>query len=175
MCYYLFNPATVIYVAPSKKPTLVLLVRHGRTPTTGIELYGRKPGVHLSEEGKNQANRILISTTTKWHLVMWISVKRTSLRSKKLPAVSGQCCTARQPTKTIKHSWCRTSFTTSACQCTSWTEEPPSYQWTRTRKCQNFTTIQSKYATCQNSVNTSVCPTLSARGKNYPLGKTGRR
>ena len=69
MCYYLFNPATVIYVAPSKKPTLVLLVRHGRTPTTGIELYGRKPGVHLSAEGKNQATEVSeriskISSTT---------------------------------------------------------------------------------------------------------------
>ena len=69
MCYYLFYPATVIYVSPSKKPTLVLLVRHGRTPTTGIELYGRKPGVHLSEEGKNQATEVSerigkISSTT---------------------------------------------------------------------------------------------------------------
>ncbi len=39
----------------SKKPTLVLLVRHGRTPTTGQVLPGRAPGLHLGEEGLAQA------------------------------------------------------------------------------------------------------------------------
>lgn len=33
----------------------MLLVRHGQTPTTGVELYGRRPGVGLSEEGQRQA------------------------------------------------------------------------------------------------------------------------
>ena len=46
---------------PAKKsavqPTLVLLVRHGRTPTTGKVLPGRAPGLHLGEEGGAQANR----------------------------------------------------------------------------------------------------------------------
>lgn len=36
-------------------PTLVLLVRHGRTATTGTVLPGRAPGLHLSEEGRRQA------------------------------------------------------------------------------------------------------------------------
>lgn len=36
-------------------PTLVLLVRHGQTPTTGKHLPGRAPGLHLSEEGQRQA------------------------------------------------------------------------------------------------------------------------
>ena len=36
-------------------PTLVLLVRHGQTPTTGKHLPGRTPGLHLSEEGQRQA------------------------------------------------------------------------------------------------------------------------
>jgi probable phosphoglycerate mutase len=36
-------------------PTLVLLVRHGQTPTTGKQLPGRTPGLHLSEEGQRQA------------------------------------------------------------------------------------------------------------------------
>jgi probable phosphomutase (TIGR03848 family) len=31
------------------------MVRHGRTPTTGKELPGRSPGLHLSEEGRAQA------------------------------------------------------------------------------------------------------------------------
>ncbi len=42
----------------SKKPpaaTTILLVRHGQTPTTGQVLPGRAPGLHLAEEGKQQA------------------------------------------------------------------------------------------------------------------------
>lgn len=41
---------------PRPKPTLVLFVRHGVTPTTGSELPGRLPGLHLSDAGNNQAN-----------------------------------------------------------------------------------------------------------------------
>jgi probable phosphomutase (TIGR03848 family) len=42
---------------PGPKPTTVLLVRHGRTPTTGQILPGRAGGLHLSEEGHGQAER----------------------------------------------------------------------------------------------------------------------
>ena len=35
--------------------TLVLLVRHGRTPTTGSVLPGRAPGLSLADEGREQA------------------------------------------------------------------------------------------------------------------------
>src|SRR4029453_7216136 len=38
-----------------RKPTLVLLVRHGQTPTTGAKLPGRAPGLHLSDKGQAQA------------------------------------------------------------------------------------------------------------------------
>lgn len=38
------------------RPTVVLLVRHGLTPTTGVKLPGRAPGLHLSEEGRRQAD-----------------------------------------------------------------------------------------------------------------------
>ncbi len=34
---------------------MALLVRHGRTPTTGVVLPGRAPGLHLSDEGRAQA------------------------------------------------------------------------------------------------------------------------
>ena len=34
---------------------MVLLVRHGRTPTTGQVLPGRAPNLHLSDEGRAQA------------------------------------------------------------------------------------------------------------------------
>ncbi|QCU77662.1 phosphoglycerate mutase [Citricoccus sp. SGAir0253] len=40
------------------RPTLVLLVRHGQTPTTGQVLPGRAPGLHLSEHGRAQAERV---------------------------------------------------------------------------------------------------------------------
>ena len=41
----------------TRKPsgTLVLLVRHGATPTTGQVMPGRAPGLHLSEAGQGQA------------------------------------------------------------------------------------------------------------------------
>ncbi|WP_457950065.1 MSMEG_4193 family putative phosphomutase [Pseudarthrobacter sp. alpha12b] len=38
--------------------TLILLVRHGETPTTGTVLPGRAPGLHLSERGRTQANAV---------------------------------------------------------------------------------------------------------------------
>jgi probable phosphomutase (TIGR03848 family) len=44
-------------VAPVAKPTLVLYVRHGTTPTTGAVLPGRAPGLHLAESGREQAER----------------------------------------------------------------------------------------------------------------------
>jgi probable phosphoglycerate mutase len=39
----------------SIRPTTVLLVRHGQTPTTGRVLPGRAPGLHLSDAGRQQA------------------------------------------------------------------------------------------------------------------------
>jgi probable phosphomutase (TIGR03848 family) len=41
--------------AAAPKPTLLLLVRHGRTPTTGSVLPGRAAGLHLSDDGQAQA------------------------------------------------------------------------------------------------------------------------
>jgi probable phosphomutase (TIGR03848 family) len=37
------------------RPTLVLLVRHGQTPTTGATLPGRAKGLSLSDKGRAQA------------------------------------------------------------------------------------------------------------------------
>jgi probable phosphomutase (TIGR03848 family) len=42
-------------VRASRKPTTVLLVRHGQTATTGHVLPGRAPGLHLSDDGRRQA------------------------------------------------------------------------------------------------------------------------
>jgi probable phosphomutase (TIGR03848 family) len=40
------------------KPTTVLLVRHGKTPTTGAVLPGRAKGLRLSDEGRQQAEAV---------------------------------------------------------------------------------------------------------------------
>src|SRR4051794_24752554 len=42
--------------APSPS-TLVLLVRHGQTPTTGATLPGRAAGLHLADAGRTQAEQ----------------------------------------------------------------------------------------------------------------------
>jgi len=45
--------------APAPPPgTLVLLVRHGSTPSTGRVLPGRAPGLHLSDQGRAQAEAV---------------------------------------------------------------------------------------------------------------------
>ncbi len=43
--------------------TTVLLVRHGQTPTTGSVLPGRAPGLHLSDRGRAQAERVATRLT----------------------------------------------------------------------------------------------------------------
>ena len=45
---------------PSAPPdtTLVLLVRHGQTNSTGTLLPGRAPGLHLSDAGRTQAETV---------------------------------------------------------------------------------------------------------------------
>ncbi|WP_419919763.1 MSMEG_4193 family putative phosphomutase [Candidatus Poriferisocius sp.] len=40
-----------------RKPTMVLFVRHGQTPTTGAVLPGRAPGLNLSDRGREQAEQ----------------------------------------------------------------------------------------------------------------------
>ena len=42
---------------PATDATLVLFVRHGQTPTTGKILPGRAAGLHLSDAGRQQAER----------------------------------------------------------------------------------------------------------------------
>ncbi|MEO7443406.1 MAG: MSMEG_4193 family putative phosphomutase [Acidimicrobiales bacterium] len=42
----------------AKPPTLVLFIRHGRTPTTGKVLPGRAKGLHLAAEGLAQADAV---------------------------------------------------------------------------------------------------------------------
>jgi len=42
-------------VSKAPAPTLVFLVRHGQTPTTGKTLPGRAKGLHLADKGHEQA------------------------------------------------------------------------------------------------------------------------
>jgi probable phosphomutase (TIGR03848 family) len=44
--------------AKPPSPTLLLLVRHGTTPTTGQVLPGRAAGLHLSDRGREQAETV---------------------------------------------------------------------------------------------------------------------
>lgn len=48
-------PAKKPAKASGPRPTLVLLVRHGQTPTTGKILPGRAKGLHLADTGLEQA------------------------------------------------------------------------------------------------------------------------
>ncbi|HWD52286.1 MAG TPA: MSMEG_4193 family putative phosphomutase [Acidimicrobiales bacterium] len=43
---------------PPPRLTVVLLVRHGTTPTTGKILPGRAPDLHLSDHGRTQADQV---------------------------------------------------------------------------------------------------------------------
>ena len=43
---------------PADKPTILVLVRHGNTSTTGKILPGRSPGLNLSPEGVRQAEEV---------------------------------------------------------------------------------------------------------------------
>jgi probable phosphoglycerate mutase len=57
------GPASILrVVGPARPsalaPTLVLLVRHALTPTTGTVLPGRAPGLSLSEQGRKQAEAL---------------------------------------------------------------------------------------------------------------------
>ncbi|MGO4187514.1 MSMEG_4193 family putative phosphomutase [Pseudarthrobacter sp. TAF60_1] len=52
------TPPEQFAAATEPQSTLLLLVRHGETPTTGMVLPGRAPGLHLSDRGRDQAERV---------------------------------------------------------------------------------------------------------------------
>ena len=45
-------------MARPSQPTMILMVRHGRTPTTGKVRPGRAKGLHLSDDGVAEAKRV---------------------------------------------------------------------------------------------------------------------
>ncbi|CAB4723148.1 MAG: MSMEG_4193 family putative phosphomutase [Actinobacteria bacterium] len=60
-------------------PTLLILVRHGQTPTTGKVLPGRAPGLHLAEQGLEQARTAAerLSKLTKVDAIYASPLERT--------------------------------------------------------------------------------------------------
>jgi probable phosphomutase (TIGR03848 family) len=76
---------------PPPKPTTVLLVRHGKTPTTGQSLPGRAPGLHLADEGVRQAERAAerIAELTKVNALYCSPLERTRETAKPIGAALG--------------------------------------------------------------------------------------
>jgi probable phosphomutase (TIGR03848 family) len=74
------------------KPTTVLLVRHGQTPTTGSTLPGRAPGLHLADTGRAQAEGAAhrISALTKVDAVYASPLERTRETAAPIAKALGQ-------------------------------------------------------------------------------------
>lgn len=77
---------------PTTKPTLVLLVRHGQTPSTGAVLPGRAPGLHLSDVGQAQADAAAarIGALKKVAAVYASPLERTRETAKPIARAVGQ-------------------------------------------------------------------------------------
>ncbi|MHB1139381.1 MAG: MSMEG_4193 family putative phosphomutase [Microthrixaceae bacterium] len=78
--------------AAPPSPTLVLLVRHGQTATTGQVLPGRAKGLHLAEKGHEQARAAAtrIGALTKVDAVYASPLERTRETAKPIAAAVGQ-------------------------------------------------------------------------------------
>ena len=76
---------------PPAKPTTVLLVRHGQTPTTGQSLPGRAPGLHLADSGVRQAERAAerLAELTKVDAVYCSPLERTRETAKPIGKALG--------------------------------------------------------------------------------------
>lgn len=70
--------------------TLVLLIRHGTTPTTGKVLPGRAPGLHLAEAGQEQA------ATVAERLRAWSAAGSEDGRQSSRQPASGQPANGRR-------------------------------------------------------------------------------
>jgi probable phosphoglycerate mutase len=77
---------------PPPKPTLVLLVRHGQTGTTGSVLPGRAKGLHLADKGLEQAAAAAtrIGKLTGVQAVYASPLERTRETAKPIGAAVGQ-------------------------------------------------------------------------------------
>lgn len=73
-------------------PTLVLLVRHGQTATTGTVLPGRAKGLHLADTGRAQAQAAAdrIGALDAVHAVYASPLERTRETAAPIAAATGQ-------------------------------------------------------------------------------------
>ena len=73
-------------------PTLVLLVRHGQTATTGTVLPGRAKGLHLADTGRAQADAAAarIAALDRVHAVYASPLERTRETAAPIAAATGQ-------------------------------------------------------------------------------------
>jgi probable phosphomutase (TIGR03848 family) len=73
-------------------PTLVLLVRHGQTATTGTVLPGRAKGLHLADTGRAQAEAAAarIAALDRVHAVYASPLERTRETAAPIAAATGQ-------------------------------------------------------------------------------------
>jgi probable phosphomutase (TIGR03848 family) len=76
---------------PRVKPTAILLVRHGHTPTTGKLLPGRARGLHLSDHGRAQAQAVAerLGELTKLDAVYSSPLERTRETAAPIAAAHG--------------------------------------------------------------------------------------
>jgi probable phosphoglycerate mutase len=78
---------------PSRSPrsTLVILVRHGQTATTGKVLPGRSRGLHLSDEGRAQARAVAdrLAALGEIHAVYTSPLERTRETAAPIAAARG--------------------------------------------------------------------------------------
>jgi len=75
----------------SRRPTVVCLVRHGTTPTTGKVLPGRAKGLHLSDKGLEEADRVgeRLSTLGSVRALYASPLERTRETAKRISAHLG--------------------------------------------------------------------------------------
>lgn len=73
-------------------PTVVLLVRHGQTPTTGKVLPGRARGLHLADKGREQAETVAsrIGALNKVAAVYASPLERTKETAAPIAKATGQ-------------------------------------------------------------------------------------
>ena len=78
--------------APGSKHSLVLLVRHGLTESTGSVLYGRTPGNDLSSAGRAQADAVAERIATLGDRVRFVvssNIERTEQTAAPIAAALG--------------------------------------------------------------------------------------
>jgi probable phosphomutase (TIGR03848 family) len=85
------RPKTTSSTKPPSS-TLLLLVRHGQTPTTGTSLPGRAPGLHLADVGVTQAEAAAarLSELTKIDAIYTSPLERARETAAPIAKAAGQ-------------------------------------------------------------------------------------